>query len=215
MSWTVEITAVFFLMIRRPPRSTLFPYTTLFRSSGKPAPLNRDEYDKRAVVNRARRPAAPPHFSPHQDCFAAPNSDDRWPFGGRPRSVRHLVAMGWAAGEPSFDSRAFSRSPYCRRGRRKAGMSRDPCVVGGANVVGGDVFPDFIEVEIGGNAENITRHGFHFWRSCDFRRSFALDSAGSTFSPRSSESNRRPSSRLNSVNCLARAWSCSSRSRRA
>src|SRR2546427_71154 len=27
-----EVTAYFFLMIRRPPRSTLFPYTTLFRS---------------------------------------------------------------------------------------------------------------------------------------------------------------------------------------
>src|SRR5215208_7388636 len=26
----------FFLMIRRPPRSTLFPYTTLFRSAGPP-----------------------------------------------------------------------------------------------------------------------------------------------------------------------------------
>src|SRR6267154_5342896 len=26
----------FFLMIRRPPRSTLFPYTTLFRSSNLP-----------------------------------------------------------------------------------------------------------------------------------------------------------------------------------
>src|SRR5262245_65555530 len=26
--------SVFFLMIRRPPRSTLFPYTTLFRSLG-------------------------------------------------------------------------------------------------------------------------------------------------------------------------------------
>src|SRR6266540_5139050 len=26
----------FFLMIRRPPRSTLFPYTTLFRSSPRP-----------------------------------------------------------------------------------------------------------------------------------------------------------------------------------
>src|SRR5206468_10483238 len=26
----------FFLMIRRPPRSTLFPYTTLFRSSSAP-----------------------------------------------------------------------------------------------------------------------------------------------------------------------------------
>src|SRR2546426_4763797 len=28
-------------MIRRPPRSTLFPYTTLFRSSGRRAPLRR------------------------------------------------------------------------------------------------------------------------------------------------------------------------------
>src|SRR6266571_7054604 len=28
----------FFLMIRRPPRSTLFPYTTLFRSPGAPLP---------------------------------------------------------------------------------------------------------------------------------------------------------------------------------
>src|SRR5438876_11277319 len=29
------LTFFFFLMIRRPPRSTLFPYTTLFRSRGK------------------------------------------------------------------------------------------------------------------------------------------------------------------------------------
>src|SRR3712207_8831441 len=29
---------VFFLMIRRPPRSTLFPYTTLFRSLEPPEP---------------------------------------------------------------------------------------------------------------------------------------------------------------------------------
>src|SRR5215203_6536062 len=28
----------FFLMIRRPPRSTLFPYTTLFRSRPRPTP---------------------------------------------------------------------------------------------------------------------------------------------------------------------------------
>src|SRR3712207_7706563 len=32
MSSCVTICIVFFLMIRRPPRSTLFPYTTLFRS---------------------------------------------------------------------------------------------------------------------------------------------------------------------------------------
>src|SRR5258708_38308998 len=30
----------FFLMIRRPPRSTLFPYTTLFRSAGTAAPAS-------------------------------------------------------------------------------------------------------------------------------------------------------------------------------
>src|SRR5260370_5589766 len=29
----------FFLMIRRPPRSTLFPYTTLFRSGYEPAKI--------------------------------------------------------------------------------------------------------------------------------------------------------------------------------
>ena len=28
-----ELEQIFFLMIRRPPRSTLFPYTTLFRST--------------------------------------------------------------------------------------------------------------------------------------------------------------------------------------
>src|SRR5947209_17680973 len=37
MSWLVSLTfftffCFFFLMLRRPPRSTLFPYTTLFRS---------------------------------------------------------------------------------------------------------------------------------------------------------------------------------------
>src|SRR5437870_6074887 len=30
--------SLFFLAMRRPPRSTLFPYTTLFRSSGKVRP---------------------------------------------------------------------------------------------------------------------------------------------------------------------------------
>src|SRR5271165_6974349 len=33
MFFVMSIYAVFFLMIRRPPRSTLFPYTTLFRSA--------------------------------------------------------------------------------------------------------------------------------------------------------------------------------------
>src|ERR1039457_5533760 len=32
-AWVLAGLIVFFLMIRRPPRSTLFPYTTLFRST--------------------------------------------------------------------------------------------------------------------------------------------------------------------------------------
>src|SRR6266566_6452543 len=41
----------FFLMIRRPPRSTLFPYTTLFRS---PCERNGHEYADGAAPHRSR-----------------------------------------------------------------------------------------------------------------------------------------------------------------
>src|SRR2546430_13360448 len=36
---SINIYLFFFLMIRRPPRSTLFPYTTLFRSLHQPGRL--------------------------------------------------------------------------------------------------------------------------------------------------------------------------------
>src|SRR3989442_11654762 len=39
IAFGIGILSFFFLMIRRPPRSTLFPYTTLFRSS-MPTPLS-------------------------------------------------------------------------------------------------------------------------------------------------------------------------------
>src|SRR5687768_4690929 len=54
MYFVFEISSVyivfFFLMIRRPPRSTLFPYTTLFRSRlpGAPFPSSRDGMSHRA-----------------------------------------------------------------------------------------------------------------------------------------------------------------------
>src|ERR1035438_5018962 len=44
----------FFLMIRRPPRSTLFPYTTLFRSHGGQA----GRASRHASHTRRRPPAA-------------------------------------------------------------------------------------------------------------------------------------------------------------
>src|SRR3712207_8019880 len=40
----------FFVMIRRPPRSTLFPYTTLFRSLGSQSPVQ--EQPVMAVAGR-------------------------------------------------------------------------------------------------------------------------------------------------------------------
>src|SRR5436309_8403167 len=52
------ISFFFFLMIRRPPRSTLFPYTTLFRSDERAA-VERDHAlrvqpsDRRQVLPRA------------------------------------------------------------------------------------------------------------------------------------------------------------------
>src|SRR2546427_609996 len=51
-------TLFFFLMIRRPPRSTLFPYTTLFRSGGKSGASARAScrVRRRSHVRRHRRP---------------------------------------------------------------------------------------------------------------------------------------------------------------
>src|SRR3712207_7864816 len=52
-------------MIRRPPRSTLFPYTTLFRSAVRTRPAGPEVLDKATLTNhngekrvlaRARRP---------------------------------------------------------------------------------------------------------------------------------------------------------------
>src|SRR6185312_17065270 len=42
---------IFFLMIRRPPRSTLFPYTTLFRSS---CPCARQASKRRTHIHHLR-----------------------------------------------------------------------------------------------------------------------------------------------------------------
>src|SRR5256885_10942417 len=43
----------FFLMIRRPPRSTLFPYTTLFRSVGRVVRQRGVLMPKKRVTKRA------------------------------------------------------------------------------------------------------------------------------------------------------------------
>src|SRR2546422_4056052 len=60
-------------MIRRPPRSTLFPYTTLFRSAGRPHP---DRHPERR--RDGPRPAALPRIGRRdQDRDRGPRREDR------------------------------------------------------------------------------------------------------------------------------------------
>src|SRR5258707_11933077 len=47
----------FFLMIRRPPRSTLFPYTTLFRSPGPGTSHTGSRSSKGFLARRCAEPA--------------------------------------------------------------------------------------------------------------------------------------------------------------
>src|SRR3712207_8690279 len=61
---------LFFLMIRRPPRSTLFPYTTLFRSQG----LRLLPGGHGGAVH-GRAPARRRHRSPHTQAQGARGRD--------------------------------------------------------------------------------------------------------------------------------------------
>src|SRR5229473_2312995 len=47
----LECLSFFFLMIRRPPRSTLFPYTTLFQSPNNSALLGSAPPDRRGIAS--------------------------------------------------------------------------------------------------------------------------------------------------------------------
>src|SRR5438876_2977429 len=70
----------FFLMIRRPPRSTLFPYTTLFRSpalrspprSGRGAPGSAGARARRWAPATGNRRAACPRSEEHTSELQSP-----------------------------------------------------------------------------------------------------------------------------------------------
>src|SRR3712207_7327013 len=59
----------FFLMIRRPPRSTLFPYTTLFRSDGAGR-------DQRHLPGAVQPVPAPPRHRRHQSAARVGRSEE-------------------------------------------------------------------------------------------------------------------------------------------
>src|SRR5256885_13293842 len=71
-------------MIRRPPRSTLFPYTTLFRSPGE---ARRSAGVRRLVKIRGRHRQAEAPRAPWTRCPV------RTPRGGAPRSEEHTSEL--------------------------------------------------------------------------------------------------------------------------
>src|SRR3712207_7429391 len=79
-SWTF----FFFLMIRRPPRSTLFPYTTLFRSS------RRAERSFGADQQGGRHAAGFGHARRDAQAGGGPRLRGR---PGRPRSEEHTSEL--------------------------------------------------------------------------------------------------------------------------
>src|SRR3712207_6890311 len=73
-------------MIRRPPRSTLFPYTTLFRSAMAVLQRHLTDADWQRVEREHFRPA----YSPREVLAIVP-----WTMAGLPRDVqRRLLAAG-------------------------------------------------------------------------------------------------------------------------
>src|SRR3989454_12648123 len=71
----------FFLMIRRPPRSTLFPYTTLFRSQ---------EAMGEAIAPAAPHEAAVPGWPLHREVHAA--------LAALPEEQRRVVVLSYFEG---------------------------------------------------------------------------------------------------------------------
>src|SRR6202022_4969242 len=57
----------FFLMIRRPPRSTLFPYTTLFRSQAADGGVNQRPQDRNVCSHGLRSEEHTSELQSHSD----------------------------------------------------------------------------------------------------------------------------------------------------
>src|ERR1041385_6243724 len=101
--------SVFLLMIRRPPRSTLFPYTTLFRS---PWHASRDRVEARRHHRGRPEPALGPHGAPVHVRHQQP--------GPRRRPPKDPWAEGALAGLPAPPRRGH-HPPHAVRPGQGAG----------------------------------------------------------------------------------------------
>src|SRR5260370_23196279 len=82
----------FFLMIRRPPRSTLFPYTTLFRSLTPAASITFAPIHTRRIRNTTRPPTRWVCLS-RRNCPTTTIGTRKATFTGRWRSEEHTSEL--------------------------------------------------------------------------------------------------------------------------
>src|SRR3712207_8293815 len=75
-------------MIRRPPRSPLFPYTTLFRSSARPAAAA-----PRSLAESARVSGQSSTLKPYRATYQSGETNFRCPAGRRQRSEEHTSEL--------------------------------------------------------------------------------------------------------------------------
>src|SRR2546429_6666636 len=97
----MELHLFFFLMIRRPPRSTLFPYTTLFRSF--------------EILHAALHPRAPwanPASSAPDAPLPAPSAAPSFGRRRRPKSPAHPARNTGIRGSAAFRAALRSLSSY-------------------------------------------------------------------------------------------------------
>src|SRR5271157_6374771 len=85
----------FFLMIRRPPRSTLFPYTTLFRSivekANLPQPVLSTSWARRSRVPRSEEHTSELQSRPHLVCRLLLEKKNNHPRVNAPMRIKREI----------------------------------------------------------------------------------------------------------------------------
>src|SRR5690349_1596954 len=131
--YSFYIDFVFFLMIRRPPRSTLFPYTTLFRSLGRlhrsPPGLRRNlRHDPARSCHARVHQILPPAGSHvlHDDPAGLPHAQT----APQSRTRRRNALTPFPLRNPDFCHAEERRdeaslSPHCPRSKKPAAEAAD------------------------------------------------------------------------------------------
>src|SRR3989449_3889588 len=110
-------------MIRRPPRSTLFPYTTLFRSpAGLPRVLEL-EVATRSNRSSARRFGARP-ARPHHGPRQSPLGRAAHPWRAPQARSRRLTTHGWSAHASPCETALADLADLPRKSRRRSCLGR-------------------------------------------------------------------------------------------